>query len=62
MMPSFLPEAIKTRMSFRPKGENGDPSEGWGLKHSEENGDPSGGWDLKRSEEILKQDLSLRSR
>jgi hypothetical protein len=31
-------------LSFRPKGENGGPSGGWGLKHSEE---------------ILKQDLKI---
>ncbi len=55
MMPSFLQGAIKTRLSFRPKGENGDPSGGRGLKCSEEIFVPTGGRDLK-------QDLPLRSR
>jgi len=34
-------------LSFRPKGENGDPSVGWGLKHSEEILVPTKGRDLK---------------
>ena len=35
------------RMSFRPEGENGDPSVGWGLKRSEEICVPTKGRDLK---------------